>query len=372
MNINRIITLCCFSPIVCIFAKCASPSNSAEKARDDSNTAVIETFQLTKGQLVSVIRIPGELIAYQQVDIYAKVNSFVKRLYVDVGSEVKAGQLLAAMEAPEITSQLSGAASRLKSQEAVYLASKATYDRLLETSKTPGTVSQNDLDLALAKQNSDLAQFEAAKAAYKEVDDNKNYLEIRAPFAGIITGRNVSSGAYVGPSGKGSELPIFTLQEQDKLRLVVSVPELYSSYLKKQHEVSFTVKALPHKPFTAKVNRLAGALDTRLRAQRVEMDVNNTDKQLLPGMITEVDIPLNGQDETFIVPSESILESTMGTYIIKVEHDSTKWVPIKLGRQTDDKTEIYGNLNENEQMIKLASEEIRDQSPVAGTLNISQ
>lgn len=374
MNINRIITLnCCFLTVICLFTRCASSSNSTEIKDDNSNTTnVIETFKLSKGQLASVIRIPGELIAYQHVDIYAKVNSFVKQLYVDVGSEVKTSQLLASMEAPEITSQLSGAAFRLKSQEAVYLASKATYERLLETSKTPGTVSQNDLDLALAKQNSDLAQFEAAKAAYKEVGDNRNYLEIRAPFSGIITSRNVSAGAYVGPSGKGSELPLFTLQQQDKLRLVISLPELYSSYLKRQNDVSFTVKALPHRSFNATVNRLAGALDTRLRSQRIEMDVKNTNRQLLPGMITEVDIPLTGQAETFIVPSESVLESTLGTYIIKVEHDSTKWVPVRTGRMADGKTEVYGDLDGTETLIQLASEEVRDQAPVSGTLKLNQ
>jgi len=96
--------------------------------------------------LSTTLQIPGELLAFQQVDLYAKENSFVKKLFVDVGSEVKAGQLLATMEAPELNSLESAAQSRLKSQEAIYIASKSNYDRLLETSKTPGTISQNDLD----------------------------------------------------------------------------------------------------------------------------------------------------------------------------------------------------------------------------------
>ena len=136
-----------------------------------------------------------------------KANSFVSRMYADIGSQVKTGQLLVTMEAPELSSQLAGAKSKLKSQEAVFLASRANYLRLYETSQTPGTVAQNDLDLALSKKDSDSAQMEAARSAYDEIADTRNYLEIRAPFDGIISARNVNLGAYVGPSGRAWSYP---------------------------------------------------------------------------------------------------------------------------------------------------------------------
>ena len=147
----------------------------------------------------------------QDVDIYAKVSGFIKFLNVDVGSEVKKGQLLALAEAPELSAQLSSADSKLKGQEAVSIGSKANYERILEASKFSGAVSKNDVDQALARRNADLAQLEAAKSAYREVSDLKKYLEIRAPFNGIISARNASTGAYIGPSGKGSEFPLFVL-----------------------------------------------------------------------------------------------------------------------------------------------------------------
>lgn len=344
----------------------SAANNEAEKTGGAPAAApALEAFSLQKGQLSSSIKIPGELVAFQRVDLYAKVSSFVKKLYVDVGSEVKAGQLLVTMEAPELNSQLSGAESRLKSQEAIYLSSKATYDRLLETSKTPGTVSQNDLDIAFAKQKSDLAQLDAAKASFREVGDTRNYLEIRAPFNGVISRRNVSAGAYVGPAGKGSDLPIFTLQEQKKLRLVVSVPEAYTSYLTNRSEVNFTVKSFPNQQFNAKVTRLSGALDERLRAQSIEMDVTNNDKTLLPGMVAEVYIPLTSSHESaFVVPSKAVLNSTQGIYVIKVVSNKAVWVPVKPGRRADDKIEVFGDLALNDVIIKTASEEIRDSSEV--------
>lgn len=339
-------------------------SSADESRKSAAAEPELEAFRLKEGQLSTSMRIPGELVAFQQVDLYAKVSSFVRQLYVDVGTEVKAGQLLAVMEAPELNAQLSGAQSRLKSQEAIFLASKATYDRLLETSKTPGTVSQNDLDLAFAKQKSDLAQLEAARASQKEVTDNRGYLEIRAPFSGVISARNVSAGAYVGPAGKGSDMPIFTLQEQKKLRLVVSVPEAYTSYLSNKSEVSFTVRSIANHKFNASVSRLAGALDSRLRSQRTEMDVLNESKELLPGMVAEVEIPLNGNARTFVVPSSAVLNSTKGVYVIRVVNGKTQWVPVTVGRTADDNTEIFGNVTLNDVLVKSASEELRDSAAV--------
>lgn len=316
-------------------------------------------FLLSQGLLSTTLRIPGELIAFQQVDLYAKVSSFVKKLNADVGSVVQEGQLLAVMEAPEINAQLSGAESKLKSLEAIHIASSAHYRRLLETSKTPGTVSPNDLDMAHARQEADYAQLQSAKAAYREITDTRNYLTIRAPFSGIITARNVSAGAYVGPSGKGSELPIFTLQEQKKLRLTVAVPDAYSAFINPETEVSFTVKSLTGERFTAKVVRMAGALDNRLRSQRIEMDVYNPDKKLLPGMVAEVTIPLPARDSTFLVPKTAIVNSAEGIYLLKSATSKVQKIPIRTGREEAGKVEVYGALAPGDTLVLNASEEMK-------------
>jgi membrane fusion protein (multidrug efflux system) len=289
---------------------------------------VTDVFTIKKGRLTSSLQIPGELIAFQQVDLYAKVNSFVKKLYVDVGSEVRKGELLVTMEAPELGSQLDGAQSNIKSREAIYLASKANYDRLLETSKTPGTISPNDLEQADARKNSDQAQLQSSKSVYKEISETQNYLQIRAPFNGVITVRNVSQGAYVGPAGKGSDLPLFNLQEQKKLRLVFSVPEAYAQNLQHKNQASFTVKSLPGKVFKAIISRLSGSIDERLRSQRVEMDVINNDKKLLPGMVAEVNLPLPSSDSTFIVPSSAVVNSTESVFVIRVVNNKSQRVNV--------------------------------------------
>jgi membrane fusion protein (multidrug efflux system) len=354
--------------LAALLCGCHSENNSAEKNTETKQAVAeepaTEVFSLQKGRLSSSLQIPGELIAYQQVDLYAKENSFVKKLYVDVGSEVKAGELLVSMEAPELGSQLAGALSNIKSREAIYMASKANYDRLHETSRTPGTISPNDLEQAAARKNSDLAQLEAAKAAYEQIAQTQNYLQIRAPFSGVITARNANPGAYVGPSGKGSEVPLFTLQEQKRLRLVISVPESYTGYLNYKNEVSFTVNALPNQQFKAHVKRMAGAIDSRLRSERIEMDVVNNDKKLLPGMVAEVNLPLPANDSTFIVPKSAVVNSTESVFVIRVVKNKAEWVDVKTGRQDNGTIEIYGNLNPGDQLLKTATDEIRNGSPL--------
>lgn len=367
---DRILQRTCFSGIIMlllIITIVYSCKNDKEQKDNNQKTeavkpVAVEAFILNKSNLTSAIKIPGELVAYQQVDLYAKVSSYIKKLHVDVGSEVNSGQLLAELEAPEINSQLAAAESRLKSQEAIYLASKATYDRLYETSKTPGTISKNDLDVANAKQKSDLAQLDAAKSNYREITNTRDYLQIRAPFSGVITGRNVSTGAYVGPSGKGSDMPIFTLQEHEKLRLVVSVPEAFTAYIDKKNEVDFSVNSIAGEKFKAKISRLAGALDNKLRSQHIEMDVINMNKKLLPGMVAEVSVPLIANANAYLVPASAVLNSTTGIFVIEIHNKTTVWIPVKTGRTDEGKTEVFGSLVTGDTIVTHAGEEIRNGS----------
>ncbi|MFI5137227.1 MAG: efflux RND transporter periplasmic adaptor subunit [Sphingobacteriales bacterium] len=362
---NQVTFLSIIAFTASLLSACHSDKNEqqASKQQDTVQAVPVVLVPVQKGKLSTTIAVPGELIPYQQVDLYAKVNSYVKTLLVDIGSEVHRGQLLATLEAPEINSQLAGAQSRIRQMEAVYFASKATCDRLYSTSKTPGTVSQNDLEQAEAKKKSDLANVEAAKSSYKEVAANLNYLEIRAPFDGVISSRNVNLGAYVGPGGKSTD-PLFVLQDQQRLRLVVSVPEIYTGGLNAKDQVTFSVEALPNQKFTARVKRIAGALDEKLRSERVEMDVFNKDKKLLPHSFAEVNVPMPSRDSAFIVPKTAVVMSTEKVFVVKVVNHRAIWVDVKKGFQSGDQMEVYGDLKLGDKVAKQATDEIRDGSEV--------
>ena len=369
MKINKLIITAIF-PCGLLLLNGLQSCNSSEtkKAEVKDTVAVVKTvahtFLLQKGLLSSTLNIPGELVSFQKVDLYAKVSSFVKKIYADVGTQVKEGQLLAVMEAPEMNAQLAGSESKLQSYIALYQGSKATYNRLLETSKTPGTISPNELEQALAKQNFDLAQLNAAKAVNREITDTRNYLEIRAPFSGVIVARNVSAGAYVGPTGKGSEQPMFSLNQQNKLRLAASIPAAYTGFLNDKSEINFTVNSVVGKKFTAKIARLSGALDNRLRSEIIEMDVDNSNKLLLPGMVADISIALAAHDSCFIVPKLAVVTGTYKIFIIKKLDNKALWIEVKKGREADGKIEIFGNLNTGDTIITTASEEIRDGSTI--------
>jgi len=154
------------------------------------------------------------------------------------------------------------------------------------------------------------------------------------------------------------------LQEQKHLRLAVAVPEANTGYLNTGSHIDFTVKSLPNQKFTAKVTRLAGALDTRLRSERVEMDVINNDKKLLPGMIAEIILPLPSKDSTFIVPQTAVVNTAEGIYVIKVVNGKATWIPVQKGRESDGKTEIYGTLNPGDSIVQIANEEIRKDAEI--------
>lgn len=284
----------------------------------------------------------------------------MKALKVDIGSEVKAGELLMVLEAPEISSQLAAARSRVKSLEATYIATKANYDRVLEASKTEGAVSQDALDQITARKHSDLAQLDAARATLEEVKAMERYLELRAPFSGVVTSRSVDVGAFVGPSGKGSALPLLTLQEQKNLRLVVAVPEANLGYLNTSNEVSFTVRSRPQETFRGMIKRQAGALDQRLRSERIEIDIQNPDKALLPRMIAEVKIPLSLKDSTFVVPKTAVVDSDEGLYVVKIVENTAKRVAIRKGREQEGKVEVFGDLQVGDRLLSKANPQVED------------
>ena len=351
-------TLILLAPFVAFLSSCGGSAPAATGNQPDS-AVFVQTLPLSKGRLTSTMTLPGQLLPFQSVDLYAKVNSFVREMYVDVGSKVHKGQLLATLEAPELQAQTDESASLLHTKEAAWRASKATYDRLYSTSKIPGTVSPNELELANAKMLSDSANFAAAGSRYQASADLQSYLQVRAPFDGVISSRNTYPGAYAGPAGKGSFTPLMTLQQQSLLRLVVAVPEAATAYFRNKDTVHFTVQTLPGRDFSAVVTRMAGALDMQLRTEQLQMDVINDKGLLLPGMFAQVSLDLTNSDKQFVVPLSAVTANSKRIFVIRVAGGKTEWVTVQKGRESDGKVEIFGNLREGDQLVANATDELK-------------
>ena len=316
---------------------------------------MMETIEISKSNPLVPLKLAGELKPYEQTELFAKVNSYVKQIKVDIGDRVSKGQLLVVLEAPEIVSQIANAKAKVQAQEAIYLSTKATYNRMLKANETKGAVARDAVDQIKARKLSDESQLAAARSAYNEIRNINDYLVIRAPFSGIITDRSIDLGAYVGPMSKS---PLLIIENNRKLRLNLSVPEANTPYIKIGDTIRFYVRSQPQIKHFALVSRKSGSLDEKLRSEKMEADFINKNNVLKPYMVAETSIPLQNTEATFFVPKMAVVESGMGIYIIRVENGKTKNIPVSKGRMMDDKVEVFGELSQGDKILKMASEEI--------------
>src|SRR2546430_304535 len=269
---RHLCVLVCMSALVGTIALCVScGANSASSESKDNpqgtsaQTPALEVATVESRKLAIIVRLPGELQPYEQVAVFPKVTGFVDSISVDRGSIVKAGQNMIRLIAPEIAAQraeaqskLQGADAQRSEAEAKLSSDESTYQRLKSASSTPGVVAGNDLEIAQKAVDADRARLlgaresaEAAKSALKSVTEIESYLQVRAPFDGVVTERNVHPGTLVGPaSGSGNSLPLVRVETTARLRLVVPVPEKYVAGMATGAKVEFSVPAYPNQTFS--------------------------------------------------------------------------------------------------------------------------
>lgn len=347
--------------LILIMSSCGHKESAGGQQEQESAGMAYQTFEITKSKPEVDVKLPGDLIPWQETAVYSKVKGFVKKVLADRGSLVTANQLLAVLEAPELVEHLNEEEARIEELSATHQASESTYKRILSSSRTKGAVSENELELAKAKMLADSANLEHAKAAYKVMREMVNYLDVRAPFDGEISMRGVSPGALVGPDDIKEEAPLFMIEDAHKLRLTVAVPEEYVAELHPGVEVFFTVSSYPDRQFKAILARQSNKMENNLRSMLTEFDVDNSDGFLKSGMFADVVIGLQREKPTYFVKNSALLNSTMGTFIQRIDDDETvEWVPVEVGNAAGNNVEVFGDLHEGDQVIVKASEEIRN------------
>lgn len=322
-----------------------------------------EIGHIEEKPLSSFVKLPAQLKPFEEVNIYAKANGYVKTLLVDRGSVVKTNQVLLTLEAPEIESQLLAATSKFTQAQENAVASKEKYRRLKEAAKEEGAVAPLDLDNALSRMKADEAVVMSEKSNVAAMNNIKAYLTVTAPFNGTIVQRNISAGALVGPGSKANDVPLLVLQQLQKLRLEVFVPEVYVDKVDLKRPVSFVFNAMPGQTHTANISRSANALST-MRSEALEIDVENKNQSLKPGMYAEVKMPLLSEASSLIVPNNAIVRSTEKHYIIAVKDGKAVFVDIKEGLSTDNYTEIFGDIQKGDEIIFHATDEIKQDTQV--------
>jgi RND family efflux transporter MFP subunit len=323
------------------------------------------------------IELPGEFLPFLSVSLHAKVASYVESVRVDRGSEVKKGELLVELSAPEMTAQIAEDEAKLQvsaaeeAQAAAQLAAaQSTFERMKEAAVTPGAVAGNELVLAEKQVESEKALLhsrqqasKAAEAAVRSLKDLESYLKVTAPFAGLVTDRLVHPGALVGP---GNDVALLTIQQVSHLRLVVAVPEEDVSGIEKGARVTFRVPAWPEQDYSGTIARISGALDQKTRTMAVELDVANRDGSLAPGMYPTVKWPVRDRRAGLFVPKTSVVTTTERTFVIRDQSGHAEWVDVKKGVAEGDLVEVLGLLKAADKVVRNATDEIRPGAPLRG------
>ncbi|CCG98218.1 efflux transporter, RND family, MFP subunit [Fibrella aestuarina BUZ 2] len=359
------------------FAACSSAVSETKSAQKEPEVQPVAVSTVQSLQPSKRVTLPGELKPWNRVNMYAKVKGYVRSLSVDRGTAVRKGQVLARLEAPEVLAELSGAQAQLQAQEATLVeqttrarASRLVYQRLVQTAKTEGAVSANELDQAQARMQADSAMVavargtvQAARSNFQAKGELRQYLTITAPFDGVVIERNISPGALVGAGDSGK--PLFVLEDSRTLRLTVAIPETFANQLPARSAVSFTVNAIPERRFTAQLARTGESLIETNRSMMAEFDVNNAGHALKAGMYAEVTLPVERSAKTLFVPTTAVVSSSEKQFVIRVSDGRAQWVTVQKGNVVDSLVEVFGDLKPGVAIVRTASEEIRDGQAVS-------
>jgi RND family efflux transporter MFP subunit len=285
------------------------------------------------------------------VALFPRVNGFVEEVLVDRGDRAHKGQLLVRLSAPELAAQRAEVESKVA-------AARSTYDRLKAASETPGAVAKHDIEVAEAGLKADEARVQSLKTL-------EGYLQVRAPFDGMITERNVHPGALVGPPMGAASLAMLKMESVGHLRVTVAVPETDVGAIAENASADFVVRTWPAAKFSGVIRRVAHAVDMRTRTMPVELDYANKDGKLAPGMFAEVMWPIRRDAPSLFVPVSAVVQTTEKTYVDRVKDGAIEQVAVKRGVVLKDLVEVFAaGLAAGDSVLKRGSEELKDGTKV--------
>lgn len=296
--------------------------------------------------------LPANVQAFSDAPIYARTDGYLKRWYVDIGTRVKSGQLLAEIDTPEVNQQLRQARADLATSQANLSLSKITADRYAGLLKTD-SVSKQESDNAAGDYEAKQAALQSAQANMKRLEELQSFQKIYAPFEGVITARNTDVGALINSgSAVGNRSELFHIAQPDKLRVYVSVPQAYSQAAKPGLTAGLTLAEFPGRRFEGKLVRTANAIDPTSRTLLVEIAVNNPTGQLFTGSYAEVHLSLPTPASSLILPVNTLLFRAEGLRVATVGSDQhVQLKQITLGHDFGSEVEVVAGLSGSENVI---------------------
>jgi RND family efflux transporter MFP subunit len=337
----------------------------AEAGKDD--LPVVMYVPVKRGSQKADIVLPASLYAMQETTIYARTNGYLKRWLVDIGDQVKAGQILAEIEAPEVERELDQAHAALAQVKANRELARVTSDRYAALLKDEA-VSPQEVDEKHGVHEARKADYAAAEANLRRLEQMKSFQRVTAPFAGTIVARNVDVGSLIQAGSASSSGWLFKLSQTDTIRVHAAVPQSSMRLIKPGMTVDLMVPELGERVFPAKVMRSAGAFDSATRTMVVEMHVPNHGGPLLPGMYAQAKINLVNTEPNLQVPINALMVGGDGTRVATVDAGGVIHIkPVKLGRDFGKEVEILAGLADNDRVINNPRDSLVEGTKVRAT-----
>lgn len=333
-----------------------------EKRVTLSSAAVVNVVHSILGSDDQAIELPGNTQAFTEAPIYARTSGYLKQWYFDIGAHVKRGQLLAEIETPELDEQLEQAENQLKTAEANLQLAQVTADRWVYLEKS-SVVSKQERDQAVSDLNARRATADSDRANVARLQKLQAFEHVYAPFDGVITVRNTDVGDLIqGDNTAPKEL--FHLAAVGKLRVYISVPEVYASAIKSGETVTLTLDAFPGENFAGTLVRDSNSIDLTSRTLRVEVDVDNPTGSLLPGAYAFVHWKLPSAARAVTIPTNTLLFRAEGLRVAVVRGGQAKLVPVTIGHDYGSSVEVLSGLTSEDTVILDPSDSIMEGSAV--------
>ena len=329
-----------------------------EKVRSSAIPRV-EVVHPKAGSTAQAIELPGTTEAYTEAPIYARTSGYLKQWFFDIGAHVKRGQLLAEIETPELDQQLQQAENDLRTAQANLYLARVTADRWV-TLLNRAVVSRQETDQAVSDFNAKRATVDSAEANVRRLQQLQEFEHVYAPFDGVITARNTDIGALIQNGDNTGPKELFHLAAIDKLRVYISVPEVYQTAVKTGETVTLTLDAFPGETFTGAIVRNSNSIDLTSRTLNVEVDVDNPTGRLLPGAYAFVHLKLPATPGAVTIPTNALLFRAEGLRVAAVRYGEVKLVPITISHDYGSTVEVTSNLTANDGVITDPSDSIMD------------
>jgi RND family efflux transporter MFP subunit len=318
----------------------------------DMSVPTVSVVHPKRGALKDEIVLPGNIQAFTVSPIYARTSGYLKKWYVDIGGRVKAGQLLAEIDAPEVNKQLDQARADLATSEANLSLSKSTMARWQELLQKDA-VAKQDTDDKIGDYQAKKAMVDSGHANVKRLEDMVSFEKVYAPFDGVITARNTDIGALINAGNGGVSQQLFTLAATNTLRVFVNVPQIYSRSAAPGVGAQLTLAEYPNRRFMGKIARNAESIDPAQRTLLTEVDVDNSSGELLPGAFAQVHLTLVAKAPSLLLPVNSLLFRAEGLQVGVVrEGGKVDLLSIVIGKDYGTEVEIVSaGLSESDNVI---------------------